>query len=48
VLGTEAARETVREIARRYERETGRDAQVFDGSGPGAAQLGTLIGVRFE
>jgi L-arabinokinase len=42
VLGTEAAHDSVLEIARRYEQETGREAQVFDGSGPGAEQLGVL------
>lgn len=35
VLGTEAAEPAVREIARVYERETGREAQVFARSGPG-------------
>jgi L-arabinokinase len=43
VFGTEAARATVREIARRYERDTGRAATVFDGSGPGAEEIGVLV-----
>ena len=35
VLGTEAAEPTVRAIAREYEKETGREAEVFARSGPG-------------
>jgi L-arabinokinase len=42
VLGTEAARSAVHHIARQYEQETGVRAHVFDGSGPGAEQLGVL------
>jgi L-arabinokinase len=42
VFATDAAREAIHEIARRYEMETGRDAFVFEGSGPGAEQLGVL------
>ena len=42
ILGTNSASELVREIARRYERETGRSAVVFDGSGPGAEEIGVL------
>jgi L-arabinokinase len=43
VLGTEAARGAVHHIAERYERETGRTAYVFDGSGPGAEELGVAL-----
>ena len=44
VLGrdTDAARDAVLAIARQYERGTGLAAAVFDGSGPGAEQIGTL------
>jgi galactokinase len=42
ILGTDAARGAVHHIAREYERETGRSAFVFDASGPGAEELGTL------
>jgi galactokinase len=42
VFATDAARGTVHEIARRYSQETGREPHVFDGSGPGARQLGVL------
>ena len=42
VLGTDAARNVVLGVARRYERETGRSAMVFDGSGPGAEEIGVL------
>jgi len=44
VFGTEEARSAVRHIARQYERETGVRAQVFDGSGPGAEEIGVAIG----
>ena len=44
VFGTEAARSAVYEIARRYEEETGVRALVFDGSGPGAEEIGIIIG----
>ena len=40
ILGTESAEPLVREIAARYSAETGRSAEVFAESGPGAAQLG--------
>ena len=40
VFGTEDAEPLVREIAALYERETGRQAEVFDRSGPGAVELG--------
>jgi len=42
VLGTSTAGDVVRDVARRYERETGRGAVVFDGSGPGADEVGVL------
>ena len=42
VLGTDAARGAVHEIARQYAQETGRDAYVFDGSSPGAQSIGVL------
>jgi len=35
----------VREVARRYEEETGRAASILGGSSPGAAQLGALRAV---
>jgi L-arabinokinase len=40
ILGTVDAEATVREIAARYESETGREADVFVHSGPGAAESG--------
>jgi L-arabinokinase len=43
ILGTDDASGAVHHIAREYERETGRSAFVFDGSSPGAEQLGTLV-----
>ena len=43
ILGTDAARSAVHHIARGYERETGRTAFVFDGSGPGAEELGVVV-----
>ena len=42
VFGTEAARSAVHHIARRYQEETGVPPCVFDGSGPGADELGVL------
>lgn len=42
ILGTDAARPLVHQIARDYERETGRRAVVFDASGPGADEIGVL------
>ncbi|HEU4723008.1 MAG TPA: hypothetical protein VFS59_16725, partial [Gemmatimonadaceae bacterium] len=42
VLGTEAAAAAVRDIARRYAAESGREAEVFVGSGPGAEEVGVL------
>lgn len=42
ILGTDEARGVVHQIAREYERETGRVACVFDSSGPGAEEIGVL------
>ena len=42
VLGTREAVGCVREIAARYGAETGRTANVFTESGPGAAETGVL------
>lgn len=42
ILGVESAESVVREIAARYATETGRAAEVFNESGPGAAQLGVV------
>ena len=44
ILGTDTAQRAVHHIARAYERETGRTAVVFDGSGPGAAESGIVRG----
>jgi L-arabinokinase len=44
VLGSDDAEPRVREIARRYAAETGRLAEVFVGSGPGAEELGVVVG----
>ena len=43
VFGTEAARGAVNHIARQYEEETGIRAFVFDGSGPGAEEIGVVV-----
>ena len=43
ILGAEQAGAVVRDIAARYEAETGRRAEVFDESGPGAAETGVLV-----
>jgi len=43
VLGTEAAEGVVRDIARRYAEEAGREAEVFVGSGPGAEEVGVVV-----
>ncbi|HEU4582628.1 MAG TPA: galactokinase family protein [Polyangiaceae bacterium] len=40
VLGLASAAAAVREVAERYQRETGRAARVFSGSSPGAAAFG--------
>jgi L-arabinokinase len=42
VFGTAAARDAVHRIARAYARETGLTPVVFEGSGPGAEELGVL------
>ena len=44
VLGRVGAELQVREIARRYAEETGRMAEVFVGSGPGAEESGVVVG----
>ena len=44
VLGRSDAEAEVREIARRYAKETGREAEVFAGSGPGAEEIGVVVG----
>jgi L-arabinokinase len=43
ILGTDNAGSAVHHIAREYERETGRAVFVFEGSGPGAEELGVLV-----
>jgi L-arabinokinase len=43
ILGTVQAEGRVRDIAQRYADETGRRAEVFTDSGPGAAQTGVLL-----
>lgn len=43
VLGTSQAEAAVRELATRYETQTGRTARVFTESGPGAAETGVLL-----
>jgi L-arabinokinase len=43
ILGAEQAGAVVRDVAARYEAETGRRAEVFDESGPGAAEAGVLV-----
>jgi hypothetical protein len=45
VLARRGAEDAVRDVARRYEQETGRAATILGGSSPGAAQLGTLRAV---
>ncbi|HEY2805776.1 MAG TPA: hypothetical protein VGI92_07960 [Gemmatimonadales bacterium] len=42
ILGTDRAGAAVREIASRYAHETGRSAEVFSASGPGAARTGVI------
>jgi L-arabinokinase len=42
VLADAGARDTIRDIARRYGEETGRDTYVFEGSSPGAARIGAI------
>ena len=43
ILGTVDAEPVVREIANRYSEETGRAAEVFTESGPGAAEAGVVL-----
>lgn len=43
ILGTEDAEPTVRDIAARYEEETGRVAEVFAGSGAGMVETGVQV-----
>ena len=43
VLGTSHAEAAVRQLAARYEAETGRKTRVFTESGPGAAETGVLL-----
>jgi len=43
VLGRADAEPGVREIARRYSEESGREAEVFVGSGPGAEEVGVVL-----
>ena len=43
VFGTDDAEAVVRGIAARYERETGRSADVFARSGPGAEEVGVVV-----
>jgi L-arabinokinase len=43
ILGTVGAEPVVREIAKRYSEETGRAAEVFAESGPGAAEAGVTL-----
>ncbi|MGH7616931.1 MAG: galactokinase, partial [Gemmatimonadaceae bacterium] len=43
ILGSESSEDVVRDIAARYTSETGRVAEVFTESGPGAAQLGVTV-----
>jgi galactokinase len=43
VFGTEDAESVVREVARVYGRETGRSAEVFARSGPGAEEVGVVV-----
>jgi galactokinase len=42
VLADAGARDVVQDIARRYAAETGRAAHLFEGSSPGAAQVGAI------
>ncbi|MEO8337077.1 MAG: galactokinase family protein [bacterium] len=43
ILGTADAESAVRDIAARYEEETGRVAEVFAGSGAGMAETGVMV-----
>ena len=42
LLADATAGDVVRDIAHRYAEETGRHAYVFEGSSPGAGQIGTI------
>ena len=42
ILADAGAGDAIREIARRYSDETGRDAYIFEGSSPGASRVGAL------
>ena len=42
ILGAESSESVVRDVAARYAEETGRSAEVFGESGPGAARLGVV------
>jgi galactokinase len=44
VLGRADAEAEVRKIARSYREESGREAEVFAGSGPGAEESGVVVG----
>jgi L-arabinokinase len=43
VLATSDAEAEVRAIARRYAIESGREAEVFAGSGPGEEEIGVIV-----
>ena len=43
ILGRRGAGVRVREIAERYEKETGRETRIFSGSSPGAARFGFRV-----
>ena len=43
MFGTEDAEPVVREIAAKYERESGLAAEVFSRSGPGAEEIGVVV-----
>jgi L-arabinokinase len=42
ILANADAGPAVRDIARRYSTETGRDAHIFEGTSPGAARVGAI------
>jgi L-arabinokinase len=48
ILGTDSAEPVVRDIATRYSLETGRIAEVFTESGPGASRLGVTVSEAAE
>ncbi len=43
VLASDDAEPAVREVALRYSAETGREAELFVGSGPGAEETGVVL-----